>query len=160
MKKFVPIFLVFTLLIFSGCKVKNYTPELPAAFTCDAVVSSGDFSFDCEICKTDEDVSVLVLSTSAKSMKMTCSGKELNFIYDDYSYTVNTLNFEKTNAAIVVYQVFDYLNTTEQISVKKIDGGYKYEGKISAGDFILIQNDDNSLKEITMKSFDYSIKFL
>ena len=159
MKKFVPLFLAISLIVFSGCKVKDYTPELPSDFNLSAVVTSGDFSFDCEICKNNDGVSVDVLTTSAQGLRMNCDGKNLTFVYDGCSYAVNTSGFEKTNPAIVVYEVFDYLNSAEQINAKKIEGGYKYEGKISIGDFILIQNDDNSLKEITMKTSQYSIKF-
>lgn len=159
LKKIVPLFLAISLILFSGCKVKNYTPELPVDFNLSAAVTSGDFSFDCEICKNNGSVRVDVLTTSAQGLSMNCDGKSLTFVYDGCSYAVNASDFEKTNCAIVVYEVFDYLNSAERINVKKIEGGYKYEGKISIGDFILIQNDDNSLKEITMKASQYSIKF-
>ena len=158
MKKVAPLLLI--LLLLSGCKVKNYTPEIPLTINQNVKVTSGDFSYECEICKTESDVSVTVNSTSAKGMTMTYDGENLSFSYADFTYDINGKNFEKQNPAIVVYEVFDYINSTEQLNAKKIDNGFKYEGKISLGDFILIQNEDNSLSVLTMRNIDYKIEFL
>lgn len=159
MKKALSAFILLMLVFVSGCSVKDYTPELPLTFTKTAVVTQGDFSFDCEICKNSERVTVTVLSTNASGMVMSYDGHNLDFVYDDFAHTINAENFEKTNIAVVVYQVFDYLENNEQIDVKKIEGGYKYEGRISTGDFILILNDDNTIDRITLKASAYSIDF-
>lgn len=158
MKKIAPLLLIFLLL--SGCKVKNYTPEIPVTLEQNVRVTSGGFSYDCKICKTESDVSVTVNSTAAQGLTMVYDGSNLNFSFSDFSYGLNGKNFEKKNPAIVIYEVFDYINTTEQLNAKKIDGGFKYEGKISLGDFILIQNEDNSLSELTMRNIDYKIEFI
>ena len=86
MKKIVPLFLVFLLL--AGCKVKNYTPEIPVSFEQNAVVTSGDFSYSCRICKSEEEVVVSVTSTSAENMIMRYNGEKLTFHYDDFSYDI------------------------------------------------------------------------
>lgn len=148
------------LLILSGCKVKNYTPEIPLTIEQNVKVTSGDFSYECKICKTESDVTVTVNSTSAQGMTMIYDGENLSFSYNDFTYDINGKNFEKQNPAIVIYEVFDYINRTEQLNAKKIDNGFKYEGKISLGDFILIQNEDNSLSVLTMRNIDYKIEFL
>lgn len=160
MKRAIPLALIIMLVFFSGCKVKNYTPEIPVTLEQNVRVISGDFSYDCKICKTEENVTVTVSSTAAEGMIMSYDGKNLSFSYADFSYDINGKNFEKRNPAIVIYEVFDYINTAEQLNAKKIDGGYKYEGKISLGDFILIQNDDNSFSDLTMRNTDYKIEFL
>ncbi|MCH5320346.1 MAG: hypothetical protein J1E36_01185 [Eubacterium sp.] len=158
MKKLAPLLLI--LLILSGCKVKNYTPEIPLTIEQNVKVTSGDFSYECKICKTESDVTVTVNSTSAQGMTMIYDGENLSFSYNDFTYDINGKNFEKQNPAIVIYEVFDYINRTEQLNAKKIDNGFKYEGKISLGDFILIQNEDNSLSVLTMRNIDYKIEFL
>ncbi len=158
MKKIAPLLLIFLLL--SGCKVKNYTPEIPLTLEQNVRVTSGDFSYDCKICKTESDVSVTVNSTAAQGLTMVYNGSTLSFSYADFSHDIDGKNFEKKNPAIVIYEVFEYINSTEQLSAKKIDGGFKYEGKISLGDFILIQNEDNSLSVLTMRNIDYKIEFI
>ena len=158
MKRLVPL-LIFIIAFFTGCDVKNYTPEIPATLNQSATVSSGDFSFQCEICKNQEGVKVTVLSTEAKGMVMMYNGESLDFVYENYSHTVNAQKFERDNIAIVVYEVLQYINTAEQQEIKKIDGGYQYNGKISAGDFILIQNDDNTFNSIAIPSADFKITF-
>lgn len=157
MKKIIPILLI--MLVLAGCKVKEYTPEIPSTFTQRAVVSSGDFSFDCEICKNINDVTVTVLNTNANGMTMKYDGKNVVFNYEGYSHTVSPSGVENTNTAIVIYEVFDCLLNNTQTGALKIDGGYEYKGKVSAGDFILIQNDDNSINKISVPASDFQIEF-
>ena len=156
MKRIIPFVLI--LFLFTGCEIKEYTPEIPLAFTQKAKVTSGGFSFDCEICKTEENVIVTVLSTSASGMVMTYNGSELVFVYENYSHSVEGSSFEPSNAAIIVYEVFDSIISTTATG-RKIDGGYQYDGKITIGDFIMLQNDDNSLKSITIRSAGINIEF-
>jgi uncharacterized membrane protein len=156
LKKAIPILLI--LFLFTGCDIKEYTPEIPIVFTQKATVTSGDFSFDCEICKTEDNVKVTILSTSAKGMTMTYNGSELDFTYDDYSYTIDGNEFEKTNVAIVIYETFECIQS-ENVNAKKIEGCYQYNGKISLGDFALIQNDDNSLQALSVRSANFHIEF-
>ncbi|MGN1329430.1 MAG: hypothetical protein ACI4V4_07000 [Eubacterium sp.] len=157
MKKILPLFLVF--LLFAGCKVKDYTPEIPLSFEQNAVVTSGDFSFSCRICKSEEEVVVSVTSTSAENMIMRYNGQKLTFLYDDFSYDIDGSNFERENIAIVIYEVFDYISSTQELNVRKIESGFKYEGKISCGDFILIQNDDNSFESLALRNGELSVEF-
>ena len=129
------------------------------AFEQNATVTSGDFSYTCRICKNESDVVVSVTSTSAADMIMSYDGQKLSFMYNDFSYDIDGSNFEKNNAAIVIYEVFYYINNTPELNARKIDGGFKYEGKISCGEFILIQKDDNTFDALTFRNSDLSIKF-
>ena len=156
MKRIIP--LIFILFLLTACSIKEYTPEIPLAFTRNAKVSSGDFLYDCEICKNDDLVKVTVLSTSAKGMVMTCNSDELVFSFGDYDYTYKKEKFDNTNIAVVVYDVFSLLNT-DRVTASKIDGGYKYQGEIGAGSFELIQNDDNTIKTLSIKSAQINIEF-
>ncbi|MGN1420131.1 MAG: hypothetical protein ACI4XC_01295 [Eubacterium sp.] len=157
MKKILPLFLAFLLL--AGCKVKDYTPEIPVSFEQNAEVTVGDFTYTCRICKIEEEVVVSVTSTSAENMIMRYNGQNLTFLYEDFSYDIDGSNFERENIAIVIYEAFDYITNTQELNVRKIDSGFKYEGKISCGDFILIQNDDNSFDSLTLRNGELSVKF-
>lgn len=92
-------------------------------------------------------------------MTMTYNGHSLKLYYEDFNYNIQPKNFKKTNISIIIYELFDYIESTENLYAKKIDGGFKYEGKISCGDFILIQNDDCSLKTLTFRNIDFSVSF-
>lgn len=87
---------------------------------------------------------------------MTYNGDTLSFNYKDYSYSIDGKSFEPKNAAIVIYEVFNCIDTSQ---AKKTEGGYQYQGRITLGDFILAQNDDNSLASITIRSADMTIRF-
>ncbi len=159
MKKVFAVYLLIVLFVLSGCKIKEYTPVIPISFTNDVEVYTGDFSFSCEICKTEQSVTALVTNTNAKGMSMTYDGANLSFTYNDFSYDLDGSKFEKNNIAIVIFEVFDYINKTEDLNAKKLDEGYRYDGKISIGNFTLIQNDDNSFRSIEIKECDYKIIF-
>lgn len=158
MKKVLPVLILICFLL-SGCKVKEYTPVIPVSFTKDIVVYTGDFSFSCEICKTEQSVTATITNTNAKGMKMTYDGSTLSFTYDDFSYELDGSKFEKNNIAIVIYEVFDYIENKQDLNAKKLDSGYRYDGKISIGNFTLIQNDDNSFKSLEIKECDYRVEF-
>ncbi len=157
MKRALPFILIF--MLFAGCQVKDYTPIKPADFEQEVTVVSGDFSYDCKVCSKENVVTVTVLSTAAKGMVMSYNGDTLDFDYSGFEYNIDGKNFEKTNPAIAVYEVIDYIDNTPDISIKKIDGGFKYEGRVAMGNFILIQNDDNSLKSLSFRDTDYHIDF-
>lgn len=101
---------------------------------------------------------VTVESSSAAGMIMSCNGTNLIFNYSDYEYSYDADKFASTNSAIIIYEVFEAIKS-EDTRISKIDNGYKYYGKIPIGDFELIQNDDNTLNSLTIKSADISIIF-
>jgi len=158
LKKVLPVFILICFLL-SGCKVKEYTPVIPVSFTKDIVVYTGDFSFNCKICKTEKTVTAAITNTNAAGMKMTYDGSTLSFSYDDFSYDLDGSKFEKNNIAIVIYEVFDYIDNKQDLNAKKLDNGYRYDGKISIGNFTLIQNDDNSFESLEIKECDYRVEF-
>ena len=65
-------------------------------------------------------------------------GKNVNFKYSTYSYDISGENFEKENAAIIIYDVISALSN-DDTKLHIIDGGVKYEGKTNFGEFILVQ---------------------
>lgn len=156
MKRLLPLIAIMFLL--SSCTVKNYTPRIPTSYKCELMVSLGDFSYNGVFCKTESNTAVTVTSTNAKGLEMVYDGELLTMCYKDYAYELDAQHFENTNPAIVLYQVFDSL-TLEQTKKTKIDGGYKYEGVIPLGAYVLIQNDDETISSLSFKSIDYNITF-
>lgn len=159
MKKVLPFLLVIAFL-FTGCEIKNYTPELPLTFDEKVKVISGDFSYNCRICKFQSgEIQVEVTSTNAKGLVMKYDGENLEFTYSDYTYTVDGSNFERRNPAIVVYEVFECVENAREIRASKTDTGYEYNGKITLGDFNLFLREDNSVSLITVKSAGLVMEF-
>ncbi len=149
--------LVITFL-FCGCKIKTYTPEL-TDFKQNASVSLGDFSYTCEICKNNGVVSVTATSTNAKDMCISYDGKMVSFVYCDMKCEFGGKEVEYTNPAVAIFNVFDYLENSDELNVSKTENGFKYEGKTNLGDFILLQNDDNSYKSLVFKDANINIDF-
>lgn len=84
----------------------------------------------------------------------------MNFYYGDYSYDIDGSGFERSNISIVIYEAFDSLASLSQPNAKKIENGYQYYGKASLGDFVLIQNENNTLRSLSIKSANLEIEFL
>ena len=55
---------------------------MPSTFKQNAVVTLGDFSFDCEICKDESSVSTKLNNTNALGLVMTYDGNDINFKYE------------------------------------------------------------------------------
>ena len=89
---------------------------------------------------------------------MTYDGKNVSFKYSTYSYDILGENFEKENAAIIIYDVISALSN-DNTKLHIIDGGLKYEGKTNFGEFILVQNDNSTLKSLAFKNSDFKIVF-
>lgn len=157
MKKIIPFLLIFVL--FAGCSTKTYTPVINTAFTANAVYHTGDFSYSCKIIKTQDDLTVVPTSTNAKGMSITYNGKDVTYKKEKMIKSFAAEKINKTNPAIMLYEIFSYLENTEPLNVSKTDNGFEYTGKISAGNFCLIQNTDNSFKSITVSNADIKIVF-
>lgn len=145
-------------IILCSCNMKINTPKMPSTFNQNAVVTLGDFSFDCEICKDESNVTAKINSTNANGLVMTYDGKNVNFKYNDFSYDIDGENFEKANISIII---FDVINVLSNENTKKyvIDGGIKYEGETNYGSFILVQNNDTTLKSLTFKDKEFKVVF-
>ncbi len=160
MKRFVNLlfFVIFLVFLFCSCCAKINTPKMPSTFKQNAVVTLGDFSFECEICKDESSVSTKVNNTNALGLVMTYDGDNINFKYNDFLYDFDASNFEKANTSIIVYNVLGELDS-EETQKHIIDGGVKYEGKTDFGSFILTQNDNGTLKSLAFKDNDFKIDF-
>mgnify|MGYP003376312038 CR=1 FL=1 len=150
MKKFFAVFVAVLLssMIFTACEKQNYSPVLTTVFESDAVVKTGDFSFNCKICrKKDASVSVTVKN---------------DFIVksNDISETMDINNINKNNSCIALYNAFMYIEGAENLNAKKVDGGYKYYGKTDLGPFVIFQNSNQKLVSIIFETANLEINFL
>lgn len=153
------ILLLAPLVLLWGCSRTEYSPVISPEFAQNAVYSSGDFSFSCDIERSDDYITVTVTSTNAKDMIMTCDGTTVTMDYKGLKHQMSKSKVNANNPALVLYQVFDCVCSLEQNDVIKVPEGYQYSGKTSVGDFTLIQNVDNSFSTLVVPDADISVKF-
>lgn len=158
MKKTIPLLLACLLIFTAGCSVKEYTPEIPLAFKQRASVSSGDFLYDCEICRNEGMVTVTVLSTSAQGMVMMYDGSALSLEYEGYVHSVDPSSAGLSNTAVLIYEMLACIEQGDASAVKT-DRGYRYHGVSSLGEFELLQNKDNSFCSLCVRSVNMNIIF-
>lgn len=154
MKKIIPLFLILVTLF--GCSAKTYTPVIDTAFSINAVYKTGDFSYFCKIDSCDNSISITPTTTYAEGMTITYDGKNVNFKKGNFSKSIDGDKIDSTNPAKILYEVFNYLDTSK---VKRVGDTFQYTGKTSVGNFVLIQNDDNSLKSLSIPDAGITITF-
>lgn len=163
MKKLFPfVFLLICITLLSACTAKEKTqqqPALPLAFQQRADVHAGDFSYACEICRDAEKLFLTVLSTNAQGMTMTYDGSNMHFSFAGMTNDVPKDAIVKTNILMVLYDAFSVLSGQENIAPSAVKEGFRYQGKIPLGDFVLIVDEQNRLKSFSMKSIDMEIQF-
>lgn len=157
MKKIIPLFLL--VLVLSGCAAKIYTPVINTEFEVNAVYQTGDFSYNCKIVKKDGSISVTPTTTNAAGMIITYNGTDVTFDKDGMIRTMSAAKAEKTNPAIVLYEVFSYIETADDLNAERIDDSFQYTGQTSLGSFVLVQNKDNSFDYIEIPNAGISVLF-
>lgn len=159
MKRCLWLFTVFLLLALGGCATKQYTPDVTTDFEQSAVVTAGDFSYHCKICRTGGTVTVTVGDTAAKGMAMTCAGRMVRYRFDGMEYEALAQDLESTNPAIALYDVFSALRQDDNVQAQKTQDGYKYQGTVPAGKFVLYQNEDGSFASLHFLGNNILIEF-
>ena len=104
MKKIIPVLLA--LLTLSSCAQRVKAPDLNESFNVNAVYKSGDYSYACKIVKDKNGVSITPTSTNAAGMRIYCNGKTVEFTYGDFKKISDINKLDKTNPAIILYEVF------------------------------------------------------
>ena len=152
-KRILPLFLVVLL---SACATQKFTPVINEDYKLSAIYKTGDFSFSCDIEKHGDTISVTPSSTRAKGLVISCNGKEVTFKRNKLSKTFDISQLDKTNPAIILYQVFSSLPEAE---VSLIDGVFTYTGTCSLGKYILKQNKTNELISLEIPQADIEVEF-
>ncbi|MCH5314876.1 MAG: hypothetical protein J1E81_03100 [Eubacterium sp.] len=158
MKKLFPLFIMIIFLL-SACSIDAKTPVLPTAFNQRARVSIGDFSYQCEICKNEKGIIFTVLSTNAQGMVMTYDGSNMNFNFSDIIGDVPASSLPKTNVPIVLFEALSDLYEQDNLKPSAVNEGYRYQGKTSLGNFVLITDGSSRLKQFTLNGIDMKIEF-
>lgn len=158
MKKIISALLL--ALCLCGCSAKSITPVIKADFTLNAVYKTGDFSYDCVIAKKDGVLSVSPTSTRASGMFITYDGKKVTFDRRSMTYSFDKTEIDPTNPALLLYEVFSSVESTDVNTVKMVENEFVYSGKTSVGDYVFVQNIDNSYKSIDIADADINITFV
>lgn len=156
---FVITAIITVMMLLSACSTEVKAPVLPSAFQQRAKVSTGDFSYQCEICKNEEKLTLTVLSTNAQGLVMTYDGSNMNFNFSDMTGDVPADSLPKTNAAAVLYEALECLAQQENAVPSAVNEGYRYQGKIQLGDFVLITDGSTRMKSFSLNSIDMKIEF-
>lgn len=157
MKKIIPMVLLLAL-IFSGCEIQTYTPEI-VDFVQSAAVTSGDFSYTCEISRKSNAVTVTATSTNAAGLSISYDGQTVTYIYGDMSYQLDGSRIDATNPAVAIYDAFNCILNTDPPDASKTADGYEYRGSTELGEFVLHQYDDYSYKSLFFKNANIKIEF-
>ena len=89
-------------------------------------------------------------------MIISCNGKEVSFKRKNFEKTFPIERIDKTNPAVILYQIFSSLDVAE---VHLIDEEFIYTGNCSLGKYILTQSKDNSLKSLSIPQAEIEIIF-
>ena len=157
MKKILPIIIAIVVL-FAGCSVEAYTPEIKD-FSQNASVEAGEFSYTCEISMAENVVTVTATSTNANGMSIVYNGKSANFKYLEMEYEIVSDKIDDTNPAKAVYDAFEALKAGFPDNASKTADGFRYDGKSALGSFTLLQRDDYTYKSLHFKDANISIEF-
>ena len=146
-------------MLLCSCASKTYTPVLEGEFQKTAEFKTGDFHYKCKIVRARGAVSVTALSSYAKGTTIKCDGKTVTFIKKNMKNEFEREMIDSTNPAVVLFEVFDYLEGQSELKPRITSDGFEYSGEISAGAFRLLQSKDSELKSISLPSADIEIVF-
>ena len=154
------ISLLLTLCaLLSACTSKMYTPVLLTEFDETAAVRAGSFSYRCRIGRRGGAVTVTALSTKAAGLTIRCDGKTVTFIRNDMKSSFPRDRIDATNPAVLLYELFASLESSETLTAKYKNDAFVFEGKTSLGEARLTQTKENLLQSVTVPDADIVIEF-
>ena len=156
MKKIIAV-LMLVALLFVGCQMKTYNPEI-GDFEQSAAVTVRDNSYTCDISRVENVVTVTATSSNAIGFTMIYDGNSATFNYFGLEYEITSDKIDDTNLAKAIYDAFEVITTTPDKASKTADG-FRYDGKTDLGNFTILQYDDFSFKSIEFKDANIKIVF-
>lgn len=157
MKKIIPLLLAMVIL--TGCSARSFAPVISTEFDVMAVYKAGDFSYNCQITRHNGVVTITSLSGYAKGTSISFDGNGVTFKRGDMEKTIQADIINGDNPAMMIYQVFDYLEKNDELDVIRIDDTYQYTGNTKYGTFVLVQKDDNSFATLSFPEKSVEITF-
>ena len=149
--------LLLVVLLFAGCQVKTYNPEI-GDFEQSAAVTVRDNSYICDISRIDNVVTVTATSSNALGLTISYDGNSAMFDYFGLEYDITSDKVDDTNLAKAIYDAFEVITTTTDNASKTADG-FRYDGKTDLGNFTILQYDDYSFKSIEFKEANIKVVF-
>ena len=154
MKKLIlPLFLCVLLC---SCSMSTQTPVINNSFSKQAVIKTGDFSYDAKISCNDDTVYINVCSSNAAGMTMSCSANELVYSYKDMTKSIMKSDAGYYNPSVVIY---DTLNSLSSSRIEKNENNYLYFGKIQAGDYVLKTDEKGNIQSLVVENAQIIIDF-
>ena len=130
MKKIIPLF-VLLVLLFCACTRAN-SPALKTSFSQNAVVESGDFSYNAEIKFDNNTVYITPTSSNAAGLTVSSDGQNVNFSFRDMSDSCEYSSVSDYNTAKILYCVFC---NTYNAQVKRAGDNTLFLGKTDVGNY-------------------------
>lgn len=155
MKKIISL-LVLLVLIFCAC-TQAKAPALKTPFFGNAVVESGDFSYNAEIKFDSNTVYITPTSTNAAGLTVSCDGKNVNFSFKDMSDSCDFSSVSDYNTAKILYCV---LCDTYNAQVKRAGENTLFLGKTAVGNYELRLDKDMNLLSLSVPDASLNIKFI
>ena len=156
MKKIIAV-LMLTVLLFAGCRIKTYNPDI-GDFEQSASVTVRENSYTCDISRIDNVVTVTATSSNAIGLTIIYDGNSATFKYFDLEYEITSDKIDDTNLAKAIYDAFEVITTVPDNASKTADG-FRYDGKTDLGNFTILQYDDYSFKSIDFKEANINVVF-
>ncbi|MBR0412054.1 MAG: hypothetical protein IJI47_00600 [Eubacterium sp.] len=97
---------VLALLFLCGCTGEKTPPATITDTSFDAVYTTGDFSFNCNIKWQNNTAYITATSTNAAGLTISCNGREVTFTKGDMIKTEKRENIDNTNPAVLLWEVF------------------------------------------------------
>lgn len=152
-KLIIPLFLC---VILCSCTANTQTPVINTSFSNQAVIKTGDFSYDAKVSFNDNIVYINVCSTNAAGMTMSCSSNELVYSFKDMTKSVPKSNASVYNPSVILYDTMNSLNSAR---IEREDDDYVYFGKIDTGEYILKTDKSGNIKSLVVENAQISIEF-
>lgn len=156
MKKVIAV-LMLAALLFAGCRIKTYNPEI-GDFEQSASVTVRENSYTCDISRVDNVVTVTATSSNAIGFTISYDGNSATFNYFGLEYEITSDKIDDTNLAKAIYDAFEVITTAPDKASKTADG-FRYDGKTDLGNFTILQYDDYSFKSIDFKEANIKVIF-
>lgn len=156
MKKVIAVFML-VLLLFAGCQMKTYNPEI-GDFEQSADVTVRDNAYTCDISRIDGVVTVTATSSNAIGFTISYDGVTAKFNYFGLEYELTSDKIDDTNLAKAIYDAFEVISS-DAFNASKTADGFRYDGKTDLGNFTILQYDDYSFKSIEFKEANIKVIF-
>ena len=117
-------------LVLCACAQKNNPPAENTVTSFDAVYTTGDFSFNCNIKWQNNTAYVTVTSTQAQGLTLSCDGRNVTFTKGEMIKRESKENIDSSNPALLLWEIFTALENGDDKSSLGTFTVEKSEGKI------------------------------